>query len=284
MHRIIGRVAQPSPFCPDIAATPDGLQVWETLKDTGRVLVFNAKPPFAPIAVLKTGPITNHVNFARTPRGQFAYVSVGGENVVKVFTTLSRPTLVATIPTGALPHGVWPSGDGSRIYIGLENADALAVIDTATNSVIATIPSGQAPQGIAYVPDALRTGAGTANLEPLGATGNADHVELFTGGSRTPSTSVAINNEGLIDVVQVAASGLQPKHAYAVAIARDRGGKVTTSPVVRFVTNPSGAAVASTILQLKVALNGRDVDHERRYLVISDAAEDGRETIVQTSR
>jgi YVTN family beta-propeller protein len=284
MHRIIGRVAQPSPFCPDIAATPDGSQVWETLKDTGRVLVFHARPPFAPIAVLETGPITNHVNFARTPRGQFAYVSVGGENVVKVFTTSSRPTLVATILTGALPHGVWPSGDGSRIYVGLENADALAVIDTATNSVLATIPSGQAPQGIAYVPDAVRTGDGTANLEPLGATGNAEHVELFTDGSRTPSTSVAINNEGLIDVVQVAASGLRPKHAYALAVARDHGGKVTTSPVVRFVTNPSGAAVASTIVQLKVALDGGDVDHERRYLVISDAAEGGSEAIVQAAR
>jgi len=58
---------------------------------------------------------------------------------------------------------------------------------------------------------------------------------------------------------------------------------VTTSPVVRFVTNPSGAAVASTIVQLKVALDGGDVDHERRYLVISDAAEGGSEAIVQAA-
>jgi len=37
--------------------------------------------------VLDTGPITNHVNFARTPRGQFAYVTVGRLNLVKVFRT-----------------------------------------------------------------------------------------------------------------------------------------------------------------------------------------------------
>jgi len=32
-HRIAGRVPQVSPFCPNIAATPDGKQVWLTLKD-----------------------------------------------------------------------------------------------------------------------------------------------------------------------------------------------------------------------------------------------------------
>src|SRR5439155_13286327 len=30
-HAIVGRVAQPSPFCPNIAVTPDGTQVWFTL-------------------------------------------------------------------------------------------------------------------------------------------------------------------------------------------------------------------------------------------------------------
>ena len=34
-HKIVGRVRQESPFCPDIAATPDGKQVWLTLKDVG---------------------------------------------------------------------------------------------------------------------------------------------------------------------------------------------------------------------------------------------------------
>ena len=66
---IVGRVKQESPFCPNIAATPDGTQVWLTLKDTGRTMVFDAKPPFAVIRSIDTGPITNHVNFARTGEG-----------------------------------------------------------------------------------------------------------------------------------------------------------------------------------------------------------------------
>jgi YVTN family beta-propeller protein len=63
-HAIVARVKQESPFCPNIAATPDGEQVWFTLKDIGKTQVFNAKPPFNPIRTIETGPITNHVNFA----------------------------------------------------------------------------------------------------------------------------------------------------------------------------------------------------------------------------
>src|ERR1700756_4915785 len=64
-HKIVGRVPQASPFCPNIAATPDGQQVWFTLKDVGKTQVFNGQPPFDLIKTLDTGPITNHVNFAQ---------------------------------------------------------------------------------------------------------------------------------------------------------------------------------------------------------------------------
>src|SRR3954453_12824128 len=80
---IVARVKQESPFCPNIAATPDGEQVWFTLKDVGKTQVFNARPPFNPIRTIDTGPITNHVNFARTPKGTFAYVPIGGTNEIK---------------------------------------------------------------------------------------------------------------------------------------------------------------------------------------------------------
>src|SRR5437016_5021170 len=63
-HSIIKRVQQASPFCPNIAVSPENDEVWITLKDVGKVQVFNAKPSFEQKAVLNTGPITNHVNFA----------------------------------------------------------------------------------------------------------------------------------------------------------------------------------------------------------------------------
>jgi YVTN family beta-propeller protein len=142
-HKIVGQLTQPSPFCPNIAASPDGEQVWFTLKDVGKAVAFSATPPFAILKVIDTGPITNHVNFVRNAHGQFAYVTVGGLNEVQVFQT-SDFVKVATIPVGKLPHGIWPSGDGTRVYVGLENDDRLAVIDTLANTVIATVPIGQA--------------------------------------------------------------------------------------------------------------------------------------------
>jgi YVTN family beta-propeller protein len=280
-HAIVGRVRQPSPFCPDIAATPDGTQVWETLKDTGRVLIFDAHPPFRQRAVLETGPITNHVNFARTARGQFAYVTIGGLNEVKVFSTGVVPELIATIPTGDLPHGVWPSGDGTRIYVGLENGDALTAIDTTTNQVVATIPSGQAPQGIAYVADAVPDGPGTQHLEPLGESGGAQHVALYAPGAQTPASTVAINNQGLVDLVQVAAAGLLPGHPYLLALSAATSAQRPTS-LLRFTTNPSGAAVASTVLQLRVARGGEAPGVTR--LVLLDAAPDAPAAAVQAER
>ncbi len=176
-HQIVGRVTQASPFCPNIAATPDGRQVWFTLKDVGKVMVFDARPPFAVLRTIDTGPITNHVNFASNASGTFAYVTVGGLNQVQVFRT-SDFAKVATIPVSKLPHGVWPSGDGSRIYVGLENADELAVINTLTNALLATVPIGQAPQAIAYLPNAVPQGDGTEGLQQLGVAGQVAHLAL----------------------------------------------------------------------------------------------------------
>src|SRR5499427_1962604 len=84
-HQIAERVTQASPFCPDIAVSPENDEVWITLKDVGKVQVFSAKPPFEQRALLETGPITNHVNLVNNRNGKFAYVTIGGLNEVRVF-------------------------------------------------------------------------------------------------------------------------------------------------------------------------------------------------------
>src|SRR6202047_4684533 len=176
-HRIVGKVAQASPFCPNIAATPDSTQVWFTLKDIGKTQVFDAQAPFSLLKTLDTGPITNPVNIVRNDNGMLAYVTVGGLNEVQVYRT-DNFSKVATIPVGKLPHGIWPSGDGKRVYVGLENEDRLAAIDTLTNTVIATSPIGQAAQAVVYVPNAVPEGAGTAGLKPLGIAGQSTQLRL----------------------------------------------------------------------------------------------------------
>jgi YVTN family beta-propeller protein len=270
-QQTVGKVDQASPFCPNIAATPDGKQVWFTLKDSGHVQIFDAQPPFKTLKVIDTGPITNHVNFANTPKGLFAYVTVGGLNQVKVFRT-DTFDLVATIPVGALPHGVWPSGDGSRIYVGLENGDALQAIDTATNAVVATVHVGQAPQAIAYVPNAVASGDGTANLSALGDAGNVAHLTLIAAsGSTVPATSVSMFDQGLVQVVQAAVTDLKPKTAYVLALADHQDGTGDLLPLAQFRTNPSGIAIVDTTGPIR-QISAGDGAATRRFLVIAEGS------------
>jgi YVTN family beta-propeller protein len=267
-HHIVGRVKQDSPFCPNIAVTPDGQQVWFTLKDTGKTMVFDGRPPFTVLKSIDTGPITNHVNFARTADGTFAYVSVGGLNVVKVFRT-SDFTQVATIAVGKLPHGVWPSGDGARIYVGLENADALAAIDTRTNKVVAEVPIGQAPQAIAYVPDAVPSGSGTEGLQPLGVAGEAAHITLDSVDARAPKapTSLSLFDQGLTQVVQASVTGLDPNQSYVLALAPQPDGGGELEPLATFDTNAAGAAIVNAVGPIRQIVQQAD-SAKRRYLVI----------------
>src|SRR5438445_2251902 len=228
-HKIAGKVKQESPFCPNIAATPEGDQVWLTLKDVGKTMVLSARPPFNVLKVLDTGPITNHVNIVRNARGRFAYVTRAGLNQVLAFRadTFER---VAQISVGELPHGVWPSGDGTRVYVGIENGDAMTAIDTLENKVIATILIGQAPQAVVYVPNAVPEGAGTENLAALGVAGQVAQLVLGPAGG-SPATRVSLFDQGLTQVLQAAVTGLEPKKPYVLALSSDPTGTGQLEPL-----------------------------------------------------
>ena len=285
-HQIVGHVEQDSPFCPNIAATPDGKQVWFTLKDVGRTMVFDAQPPFSVLKSIDTGPITNHVNFAHNVNGTFAYVTVGGLNEVKVFRT-DDFSQVTTIPVGKLPHGVWPSGDGSRVYVGLENADGMAAIDTKTNRLIATSPVGQAPQAITYVPNAVPDGDGTQGLQQLGVAGQAAHLSLGAVEGRKSArsedkapTSVSLFDQGLIQVLQASVTGLVPKQPYVLALAHERSGEGPLEPLAAFMTNPAGSAIVNAAGAIRQVVHGED-HIQRRYLVIAKGRADKPGPVVQ---
>ena len=270
-HSIVGRVKQESPFCPNIAATPDGRQVWLTLKDIGKVMVFDARPPFSVLKTIDTGPLTNHVNFSFTRKGGFAYVTVGGLNQVKVFRT-DNFEQVAAIPVGNLPHGLWPSGDGSRMYVGLENADALTAIDTSTHRVVATIPVGQAPQAVVFVPNAVPrdSAGGAAGLQPLGTAAMSTQLKLAAPGSKGDSTptTVSLFDQGLTQVLQASATGLEPKQPYVLALSAKPDGSGTLEPLATFKTNPRGSAIVNAVGPIRQLVHNGGAD-VRRYLVIA---------------
>ena len=275
-HQIVGHVKQDSPFCPNISATPDGKQVWMTLKDTGRVQVFDARPPFAVLKTFDAGPITNHVNFVNNANGTFAYVTIGALNEIKVFRT-DNFEQVATIEVGNLPHGIWPSGDGTRVYVGLENGDGLTAIDTLTNKVIATIPIGQAPQALAYVSNAVPDGDGMGNLQPLGVAGQAVHLALAPSGAAKNAgklpTSVALFDQGLSQVLEASVSGLVPKQPYVLALATKPDGGGSIEPLAAFITNPAGSAIVNAVGPIRQIVENAE-SAQRRYLVIVNGTAD----------
>jgi len=280
-HQIIKRVSQTSPFCPNIAVSPENDELWITLKDVGKVQVFRAKPPFEQIAVLDTGPITNHVNFVNNRNGKFAYLTIGGTNEVKAYRRGAKPELVATIPVGDLPHGIWPSGDGTRVYVALENGEHAVAIDTLSNKMIANIPIGQTTQALVYVPGAVPNGDGTANLTPLGVAGQTLHFEMLppSGAGSNGRATVAVNSLGVIDLLQIAATGLQPGQEYQLflvdSLTKPDGSRIA---LTKFTANPSGAAVAQTIGPLRTVVGAADAaagkQSEQRYLIVTATGSD----------
>jgi len=286
-HQIVKRVPQASAFCPNIAVTPENDEVWITLKDVGKVQVFSAKAPFEQKALLDTGPITNHVNFINNRNGRFAYVTVGGANVVKAFRRGGTPELVATIPVGALPHGLWPSADGSRVYVALENGGMAVVINTLSNKVIANIPIGQTTQALVYVPGAVPNGPGVDNLAPLGEAGNTARLRLQAGGTALPEAqaSAAVNSLGLLDLVQISAEGLAPKSQYRVYLAEsDHAPFGKLEPLAVLTTNPDGAGSVQAIGPLKTLADGARAaagGPSHRFLIVSEPKDPSRVVLRQ---
>jgi YVTN family beta-propeller protein len=276
-HQVIRRIPVVSPFSPNLAMTADGRQVWLTHKDVGKVTVVNAQT-FAIEGVIETGPVTNHVNFAGlgggtrvggAAAGDYAYVTVGGENAVKVYTRERR--LVTTIPVGAVPHGIWPSGDGSRIYVGLQQGDAVAVIDTRTNRKTAEIPIGQSPQALVYVVDAVPSGAGTSNLMPL-AVAAPQNIRLSTTSGHAGRGTVTIRSLGPVDGVDLSANELTRDSEYTLFLSAS--GAMWPLATVR--TDSTGRANVEAVAPTTIPRGGAgSTGAERRLMLVGGSMPTG---------
>jgi YVTN family beta-propeller protein len=194
-------------------------------------------------------------------------VTVGGRNEALVYRRDpgSSPKLVATIKTGDLPHGIWGSGDGGRVYVGLENGDRVQAIDTATNRCVATIPVGQLPQALVYVPNAVTSDKGTANLRPLDLAEQALHLELTPppGATAAAHASVSINSLGPIDHLQIAVTGLEPGKRYCVVLV----GRAEPQELVTFSAGIGGTAIAQTLGPLKRVMAPSQVEQAMKLEV-----------------
>jgi YVTN family beta-propeller protein len=237
-HTIIKRINVVSPFSPFLQFTPDYSEIWMTHKDVGKVTRISTKT-LEVTGVIDTGFITNHLAFAKVGGEVRAYVTIGGENVVKVYSTGPQAKLLATIPTGALPHGAWTSDDNSRVYIGLENGDGVQVIDTATNKVIATMGGGQAPQALVYLSNVAPSATDASNLVPRV---NQDSVNIqLKPVAGEAKGFVVVRSLGVVESIEAFLYKLKPDTQYDVYAGNG------AAPVGSFRTNAMGMANGTMI-------------------------------------
>jgi YVTN family beta-propeller protein len=235
-HQVIQRITGLDPgFSPNLAVTPDGAEVWVTHKGSGRVSVVDTRR-LQLLTVLSTGPVTNHVNFVSKPEGIFAYVTIGQRNKTLVFRTNgAQPVKVAEISnSGFEPHGIWPSPDNSRVYVGVEKSDSVDVIDTDRLLLVSTLRVGQEPQALVYVANAVPDGDGRERLGRQGLDKRNVTRDLPVAGG---VVRVTVRELDTLDQIQVVARGLPANSAFQVL------GNLGQVPVIRkFTTNAQGGA------------------------------------------
>jgi YVTN family beta-propeller protein len=275
-YEIEKRIPVVSPFSPNLDVCANG-DVWMTHKDVGKVTVIDGATLDVK-SVLDTGPITNHVACVDNFNGHFAYVTVGGLNHVKVFTREAAPKLVATIDTGALPHGIWPSDDGTRLFIGLENDDAVEVIDTIAGRSLGRIPIGQAPQALVFVSNAVPDGT-AANLKPPAQVSGPITLTLLppAGSPSKARALVSVRTLGIVDAVDVSVAGLEPETDYAVLAANS-----ATAPykepthVLDLRTNKRGGGGGAALGPVREIVVPRGASAQTtRYLILVPAKDHG---------
>lgn len=135
---ILKTLKVPSIFSPFVNVSQDGKQVWVTHKDKGMVTRIDTRNHTI-IESFASGAITNHVAFA----GGHYYVSVGGENKVKVYTLSdsNKAVLEKEIPVHTLPHGIWANAEQKEIYVVAELSNTLHIIDTENWQIKKTLPA-----------------------------------------------------------------------------------------------------------------------------------------------
>jgi hypothetical protein len=134
-----------------------------------------------------------------------------------------------------------------------------------------------------YIPNAVLGGEGTENLSPLGTSGEAVHLTLFSVDTGKPQTTVAVNNQGLVDLLEAAVTGLEAKKPYLLALSNKGDGSGPLEPLAKFMTNPAGAAIVVAVGPLRKTVQG-DEATPRRYLLIAPFNEDKPGVPVQVQR
>jgi hypothetical protein len=102
------------------------------------------------------------------------------------------------------------------------------------------------------------------------------------GGEKAP-TSVTLFDQGLVQVLEAAVTGLEPGKPYVLALANEPTGGGALEPLQGFMTNPAGSAIVNAVGPIRQVVQGAD-EIPRRYLVIVPGTADDHGAAVQVQR
>lgn len=126
-------------------------------------------------------------------------------------------------------------------------------------------------------------------LSALAQVGKTARLHLQAAGTALPqaNASVAVNSLGLLDLIQIAAVGLEPSSQYQVYLADVEHapfGKLEPLAILR--TNPDGAGIVQTVGPLKSLSAGTATDvamESRRFLVVTKLRDPSRVVLQQAT-
>jgi hypothetical protein len=96
---------------------------------------------------------------------------------------------------------------------------------------------------------------------------------VLAGREHNAQTSVALFDQGLLQVLQASVTGLQPKQPYMLALATNADGSGELQALASFTTNPAGAAIVNAVGPIRQVVKGEQ-STPRRYLVIAPGTAD----------
>jgi hypothetical protein len=132
------------------------------------------------------------------------------------------------------------------------------------------------------VSNAVPQGDGMQSLQPLGAAAKSVQLTL-AGQDAKHATQVTLFDQGIVQILQAAVTGLPPKQPFVLVLSDDPKGTGRLETLAGFMTNPAGAAIVNTVGPIRQVMQG-DGAAPKRYLVIATGtpAQPGELVQVQT--
>lgn len=251
----------PDAFSSDMMLSADGQRLWVAHKMVGKVSVI-ATAPRRLVAVLDTGPETNHPNFAIINGTTYGLVTVAALNLTKVYTqpdSEAPPVYFTSIQSsGVEPHGLWPSPDNTRMYIVNEHSDTVDFVDLASLEVVKTIVVGQEGQALIYVANAVPDRDGTQGLMQQGLMDKPALNQLVmvvgpngTSDSASAATAlITVRPQQGLDMFQIIGRNLELNVTYTASAVCEKCGGVRIPLVDFMATIPTsgGCGTAPQVL------------------------------------